>query len=534
MLPPLIHRSQQLSQLTQKNTLWDVVVIGGGATGLGIALDAATRGYRTALVEAYDFAKGTSSRSTKLVHGGVRYLAQGHVLLVREASVERGLLLRNAPHLVHRQPFVIPVYKKWNLLQYGIGLKLYDWMAGRLSMGSSRFLSAPETTALLPGVKSSGLVGGVLYYDGQFDDARLAVNIMQTLIEKEGCAVNYVRADGLLKNGAGKVCGISVTDTETGDCFEIKAKAVVNATGVFADEILQLDNPEAPKQLSVSQGVHLVLDPHFLPGGHALMIPKTPDGRVLFAVPWRGKLVVGTTDTPVAAPVWEPKALEQEVQFILDTAGAYLTHRPQRKDVRSIFAGLRPLAAPASEEKATKELSRSHQVLVAPSGLFTMVGGKWTTYRKMAADMLDSIERTLQWPHRPPVTGHLKIRGSEGAASLQPALYGYGSDAIFLEKEIAAAPDGWISRENNLHQAHVQWAVQHEMARTVEDVLARRTRILLLDSAAAVSLAPAVAQRLAALLSKDDAWVNEQVQAFTLLAHHYRLEAKIAKSNIQD
>jgi glycerol-3-phosphate dehydrogenase len=364
-------------------------VIGGGSSGLGVALDAVSRGLSVALFEKSDFAKGTSSRSTKLVHGGVRYLAQGDVFLVLEALRERGRLLRNAPHLAHNQSFVIPIFTFFDRLKYSIGLKMYDWMAGKLSLGKSTFISKAKTIERLPTIKQEGLKGGVIYHDGQFDDARLALNIAQTCDGKGAAVLNYFKVNQLNKDGDGKITGLSVKDQLSKNNYEINAKMVVNATGVFADKILQLDNPEAKKMIRPSQGIHLVLDRSFLSGEDALMIPETSDGRVLFAVPWHDKLVVGTTDTMRKKPKLEPAALEKEIDFVLKTAQEYLTKKPQRSDVLSVYAGLRPLAAPTDENEKTKEISRSHKVLVSDSNLITLTGGKWTTFRKMGEDTVE-------------------------------------------------------------------------------------------------------------------------------------------------
>ncbi|MFT3980287.1 MAG: glycerol-3-phosphate dehydrogenase/oxidase [Ferruginibacter sp.] len=502
---------------------WDLLVIGGGATGLGVALDAVMRGYRTLVVEQADFAKGTSSRSTKLVHGGVRYLAQGDVKLVREASIERGLLYRNAPHLVKDQTFIVPVYSLWSRLKYTIGLKLYDRIAGRLSMGHSVFISREETIAKLPGIKKEGLKGGVLYYDGQFDDSRLAINLAQTIIEHGGEAINYVKVTALHKDAAGKINGAAIFDAEQNTIIEIKAKAVVNATGVFVDDILQMDNPGASKSICVSQGVHVVLDRSFFPSEHALMIPETSDGRVLFAVPWHNKLVVGTTDTPVEHAALEPVALEKEISFILDTAGAYLTAKPARKDVLSVFAGLRPLAAPQGTQQKTKEISRSHKIIVSASGLFTILGGKWTTYRKMGEDMLDKIEKELQWERRPSGTASLHIHGYHTHTDFNDPLYYYGSDATLLKSQMNGSAGKWISEELKIHPQQVIWAVQHEMARTLEDVLSRRTRALFLNAAECRRIAPQVAHIMAKELGETAAWETAQLDAFSRLSENYLL-----------
>ncbi len=514
----------QLIDRIENTAQWDVLVIGGGATGLGIALDATLRGYKTLLVEQADFAKGTSSRSTKLVHGGVRYLAQGDIKLVREASIERGLLYRNAPHLVRNQTFIVPVYNLWDRFKYTIGLKLYDRIAGSLRLGPSVFISKKETIKKLPGIKEKNLKGGVLYHDGQFDDSRLAINLAQTILEYGGVAINYIKVTGLLKNETAQVCGAVLIDTETGKKYQANAKAVVNATGVFVDDILQMDKPGSEKSICVSQGVHVVLDKNFLPSEDALMIPETSDGRVLFAVPWHDKLVVGTTDTPVDKPSLEPQALEKEIDFILETAGSYLSKKPTRSDVLSVFAGLRPLAAPKNGEQKTKEISRSHKIIVSPSKLFTILGGKWTTYRKMGEDMVNKIETELKWPHQQPATSQLQIHGYKESVNSNDPLYFYGSDASQLYAQMNGDANVWLSNKLKIHKTQVQWAVDHEMARTVEDILSRRTRALLLDAKESKRIAPQVAAIMAKQLGKNEDWTKEQVEEFNTLADHYILK----------
>jgi len=517
-------RDTLLKQIDQKQLLWDVLVIGGGATGLGVALDAVSRGYKTLLIEQSDFAKGTSSRSTKLVHGGVRYLAQGDFGLVREASVERGLLCRNAPHLVKNQTFVIPIYSYWNMLKYTMGLKMYDWISGSLTLGDSIFISRKKTMQSIPGINAKGLLGGVLYHDGQFDDSRLAVNLVQTIIENGGYAINYMKVTGLLKDDDRKINGAVVENIESGRKYKINAKAVVNATGVFVDAILKMDNVAAKKTICVSQGVHLVLDKKFYPSDHALMIPKTSDGRVLFAVPWHNKVVVGTTDTLVDEASLEPQALEKEVAFILETACNYFTEKPKRSDVLSVFAGLRPLAAPQNGEQKTKEISRSHKIIVSTSKLFTILGGKWTTYRKMGEDMINYVEKELNWPHQKTTTASLHIYGYSDGVNWSDPLYFYGSDTSKIRERMNGTAEEWISDSLKIHEMQVQWAVEHEMARTVEDVLSRRTRALLLNARESIRIAPVVAQIMAAGLKKNGEWVKQQVEEYTKLANQYILK----------
>ena len=520
----LTDRNSRLLNIGTSEELWDLVVIGGGATGLGIALDATVRGYKTLLVEQSDFAKGTSSRSTKLVHGGVRYLAQGDIRLVREASIERGLLHRNAPHLVKDQTFIVPVYSQWDRLKYTVGLKLYDWISGKLSLGRSILISRKETIKRLPGIRTKGLKGGVLYHDGQFDDSRLAINLAQSIWENGGAAINYMQVTDLLKNEYNKVAGIIAKDTETGKAYTFLSKAVVNATGVFVDSILQMDKPGSIKSICVSQGVHLVLDKKFYPSSEALMIPETSDGRVLFAVPWHDKVVLGTTDTPVEEASLEPQALEKEIAFILETAGNYLSTKPQRSDVLSVFAGLRPLAAPQKEDQKTKEISRSHKIIVSESKLFTILGGKWTTYRKMGEDMVNRIEKELNWNHKKPTTASLHIHGYTDTTDWDDPFYFYGSDAPLLRQQINGTAHEWLSEDLKIHRKQIKWAVEHEMARTVEDVLSRRTRALLLDAKESRRIAPECASIMAALMGKDDQWKAEQLKSFNQLSEQYILK----------
>lgn len=520
----MLDRVQYLDQLISSGQTWDILVIGGGASGLGIALDAVARGYRTLLVEQSDFAKGTSSRSTKLVHGGVRYLAQGDVRMVREASIERGLLHRNAPHLVKDQTFIVPIYSLWDRLKYTIGLKLYDRIAGRLRLGPSAFITRGETIEKLPGLETKGLKGGVLYHDGQFDDSRLAINLVQSIWEYGGDAINYVKVTGIIKDEKEKIKGVRIQDMETQQQFSIHAKAVVNATGVFVDDILQMDNPARRRSICVSQGVHIVLDKTFYPSPIALMIPKTSDGRVLFAVPWHDKVVVGTTDTPVEKASLEPQALEKEVSFILETAGTYLAKKPGRGDVLSVFAGLRPLAAPKNPGQRTKEISRSHKIVVSPSHLFTILGGKWTTYRKMGEDMINRIEKELDWAHRKPATAQLPIHGYANNMNWDDPLYFYGSDAWILRQQMNGTAQQWLSEELKIHKLQIVWAVEHEMARTVEDVLSRRTRALLLNAKESRRIAPEVASIMAKLMGRDDQWKEDQVKSFTQLTEQYLLK----------
>lgn len=516
------NRETFLDQLEHRKD-WDVIIIGGGATGLGVAVDSATRGYRTLLLEQSDFAKGTSSRSTKLVHGGVRYLAQGDIALVYEALHERGLLLKNAPHLVKDQEFIIPIYSWFSKYKYLIGLKFYDLLAGKSGFGKSSFLKKAEVLRAIPGLKEAGLIGGVRYSDGQFDDARLALNLAQTAAENGGVILNYMRVTSLTKTGE-TASGVVAEDVETGKTYRLNAKTIVNATGVFVDEILKMDLPSGHPLVRPSQGAHIVLDPSFLRGNVALMIPKTTDGRVLFAVPWHGKVLVGTTDTPLNAHSLEPVALDQEVDFILATAGQYLTRTPTKHDVLSVFAGLRPLAAPGKDTNSTKEISRSHKLIVAKSGLITITGGKWTTYRKMAMDVVDKAIELAQLPEKKCITQNVHIHGFKLREKTDHfAIYGADADGIrklMKDEPVLASP---LHPSYTYNKAEVVWMVRNEMSRTVEDVLARRMRVLFLDAKSAIELAPYVAVIMANELGNNQKWIDEQLREFNKLAKAYLL-----------
>ncbi|TXD91257.1 glycerol-3-phosphate dehydrogenase/oxidase [Subsaximicrobium wynnwilliamsii] len=505
------------------NETWDAIIVGGGATGLGIALDCATRGYKTLLLEQVDFAKGTSSRSTKLVHGGVRYLAQGNIDLVREALHERGLMMKNAAHLVSNQSFIIPNYSWWDHFFYTVGLKVYDFLSGNLSFGKSTRIGKKETMARLPTIETAHLRGGVVYQDGQFDDSRLAVNIAQTAIEQGATLLNHFEVKQLLKNDAGIVNGVVAVDQETNETYQLKSKVVINATGVFTDEVLQMDNPSAKDQIKPSQGIHLVLDKSFLAGNDAIMIPKTDDGRVLFLVPWHNRVVVGTTDTVLDSHSLEPRALEAEINFILTTANRYLNKDVSRDDVLSMYAGLRPLAAPKDDSEKTKEISRSHKIIVSDSELITITGGKWTTYRKMAEDTVNRAIKMNKLPQKECRTKDLLIHGSSKPIAESNHLYVYGSDIMGIEALQQEHPE----LKERLHErvpftkAEVVWAVRHEMARTIDDVLARRVRVLFLDAGAAIAMAPEVAALIAKELGRDKQWEAEQVKDFLKIADHF-------------
>lgn len=503
---------------------WDIVIIGGGATGLGIAVDAASRGHKTLLLEAFDFAKGTSSRATKLVHGGVRYLAQGNLTLVYESLHERGRLHNNAPHLVRVMPHVVPAYNLIDIPFYGAGLLLYSLMAGKLGFGFSRLVSRNQALALAPTLTTTGLKGGIVYYDGQFDDARLAITLMRTAANHGATLLNHMPVEGLCHDSNGHICGVTARDSESGIPFTINAKSVINATGIFVDQIRQLDDATAKPLLAQSQGIHIVVDRSFLPGDHAVMIPKTADGRVLFALPWHDCVVIGTTDTPVPESQIEPRPLAAEIEFVLSHTAKYLSRRPTADDVLSVFAGQRPLVKAGSNTGNTKSLSRDHTIVVGESGMMTITGGKWTTYRHMGEDAVNRIEQLTHLAIRPSVTKTLRLHGYSTTAD-SDHMQVYGSDAAAIRTLMHQNP-AWatpIHPDLPYTAAEVIWAVRMEQARTVEDVLARRTRALLLNAKASIAMAPIVAQYMADELDHDDTWTTNQIAAYTTLATGYIL-----------
>lgn len=503
---------------------WDVLVIGGGATGLGAAVEAASRGYKTVLIERADFAKGTSSRSTKLVHGGVRYLEQMNITLVVDALRERGWMLENAPHLVHDLSFVVPIFGWFGLPYYGFGLKVYELLSGKLSLGPSRMLSVKQTAEMLPGVRKEGLHGGVLYHDGQFDDARYAVALMRTVEDLGGTAANYVEATGLIERN-GKTVGVHAREIESDARFELRAKVVINATGVFTESILKMDN-DSESLLSVSQGTHFVLPPSFLPTTNAMMIPKTSDGRVLFAIPWHGATVVGTTDEAVERASVEPHAMANERIFLIEHITQYLGRRPKREEILSVWSGLRPLVRRGGG--ATSKLSRDHTILIRPSGLVTVTGGKWTTYRRMGEDTINRAAEVAGLKKTSSRTRSLRLHGWTQEVAKAESDRVYGSDLPQLE-QLSRQEALWnelVHPRLPYRMREVVWAARHERARTVEDVLARRLRALFLDARAAMEAAPRVADVLARELERSEEWKARDLEAFYAVASGYVYEGE--------
>ena len=517
-----MNREEMMSRILDRTEPWDMLVVGGGATGIGIAVDAAARGYDILLVEQSDYGKGTSSRSTKLVHGGVRYLQQGNITLVMEALKERGILRENAPHLVHDLAFIVPNYDWWEAPFYGIGLKVYDLLAGRYGFGPSKVLSIAETVKRIPTLKTAGLRGGVIYYDGQFDDARLLINLARTAAEQGATLLSYARVVAFSNDRAGYLNGAVFEDIETGKEHSIKARVVINATGPFADHLRRMDDPEVSPLISPSQGIHLVFDKSFLPGNSAIMVPHTKDGRVMFAIPYLGTTLVGTTDTPIVDVPIEPRAFPEEIDFILETAGMYLQKAPSHDDILSVFTGIRPLVG-AGDDKNTASLSRDHTLIISNSGLLTMAGGKWTTYRQMAEDCVNHAATLAGLDAKPCVTKRLNIHGYHKSPQKFGSLALYGSDAPAIQDLLRAD----TLRQERIHPAlpalcgEVVWAVRFEAARTIDDFLARRTRSLLLNAQAAIQAAPKVAALMAAELGYNEQWENEQVASFRHISERY-------------
>jgi glycerol-3-phosphate dehydrogenase len=516
-----LRRSDSLARL-QRGIAIDLLVIGGGATGLGIALDAAVRGLSVVLLERHDFAKGTSSRSTKLVHGGVRYLAQGNIGLVREALRERRSMLDNAPHLVQPLPFLMPVYgfkgKLWDKLFYGSGLVMYDRLAGRAGLGNTAFFNAADTRQTLPGISADDLSGSVRYWDGQFDDARYAIALARSATAHGATVLNYCTVTSLLHYN-GKVYGARAVDTETGAELTLNASCVINATGAWVDTLRQMNGTGQQTIVAPSQGVHLVVDRDFLASDHALLVPKTKDGRVLFAVPWQGKVLLGTTDTLRHELADEPEPLQQEIDFILSESARYLARAPSREDIRSMWAGLRPLVKPTDGNSSTQSISREHTVIIDDSNLVTVTGGKWTTYRAIAEDVLDQCMDDGLLPRRASgATRNLRLVGAPQHAntpiSAAPGSHLYGNEATILN-ELPGANDELAP---SLSTAMVRFALRYEGARTIEDVLARRSRMLFLDAAMAEQLAP----RVAAIINEELGRPASDVDSFAQLASHYR------------
>lgn len=523
MIPPELDRGTLLDRIRSEDEPWDLLVIGGGATGVGVAIDGASRNLRTLLLEQSDFGKGTSSRSTKLVHGGVRYLQQGNVTLVRDALRERALLRRNAPHLVHDMPFLIPCHSQWERFYYGVGLKIYDLLASGRSFGRSHGVSAKGALEIVPALRTGGIRAGVVYHDGQFDDARLLINMVRTAHDQGACMINYLRVAGLTIGQGDRISGVTAVDGETGESFDLRARCVINAAGPFCDAVRRLDDADCPSMIAASQGVHLVLPRRLFPGNAAMIVPKTSDGRVIFIIPWHDKAIVGTTDTAIDQVTLEPQPQTHEIEFLLETAAGYLAEPPTAADILSVFTGIRPLV---KDDRSTRtaSLSRDHVIRVSSRGLVTITGGKWTTVRKMAEDCVNRAMEVAGLEAAPCRTQHLSIHGSQENPdrSDDPRSY-YGSDLKRIDQLEADSPElkRRLSPELALRASDIVWAVRYEMARTLDDVLARRSRSLFLDTRATMAIAGETARLMADELGRDEDWVRQQEQEFSEIARHF-------------
>jgi glycerol-3-phosphate dehydrogenase len=516
-------RDRHLDASIRRSAPWDLIIIGGGASGVGAALDATTRGLSVLLLERSDFGKGTSSRSTKLIHGGVRYLEQGNIALVRESLRERTQLLRNAPHLVHPLEFIIPCRSRWQVFYYGLGMIVYDWLASSPEFHRSTRLAKHTVLAKAAALWPTNVWGGISYFDGQFDDSRLLINLVQTAAENGATLVNGASVIELIKNDLGRIDGLCFRDEETGQVHRVRGRCILNATGPFCDSIRKLDRADVAPLVAASQGIHLVLPKKFFPGETALIVPKTRDGRVMFIIPWHNHVLLGTTDTPIQAACEEPTAFQEEVDFLLSTAAEYLHNPPNRRDCLSVFAGIRPLVR-ANKSSSTASLSRDHTIEISPNGLMTITGGKWTTYRQMAEDCIDQVIQQLGIPHRPSATLNLRLHGCVASQSSCEA-NSYGTDETLIGQLILQNPSLAVHLhvELPIRAADVVWSVRHEWARSVEDVLARRTRALFLNARASIQMAPAVAKLMAGELNRDEDWQTQQIEAFEKTAKQYVL-----------
>jgi glycerol-3-phosphate dehydrogenase len=535
-------RHQHLQKLKDGDT-FDLLVIGGGATGCGVALDAATRGLKVALIEKNDFSEGTSSRSTKLVHGGVRYLEMAvkkldrvQYNLVKDGLRERGILLKNAQHLSNRLPLITPLYKWLDVPYVFSGLKLYDLLSGKQNIGHRRLLSRKEAIRRFPRLKAEGLKAGVLYYDGQFHDSRMALSLALTAEQHGATIANHVAVSGLCKEG-GEIVGAELTDSLTGESWQLKAKGVINATGPFVDQVRMMDNPAAPKILSASTGIHIVLDKRFAPPDTGLMIPETEDGRVLFVLPWENHALVGTTDEP-SEITEHPKPLEAEIDYLLRHVAHYFNLKVKKSDIKAVWSGLRPLVSDPNATDTAK-LARDHVIEDSASGLLTIAGGKWTTYRKMALDTVDhALKRfNLSAPKPTCQTEQLPILGSanyadKGDLELSKK-YGFDADvASYLNRtygdqadHVAKLADGGVGirlvKNHPVLEAEVLYAVRYEFAERVIDVLARRMPLALLDTEAAKQAAPRVLE----LMAEELSWDRQRCEEESLLAEMRLTEA---------
>ncbi|MBK8518160.1 MAG: glycerol-3-phosphate dehydrogenase/oxidase [Saprospiraceae bacterium] len=493
-----MNRDNQLHQI-ENTTLWDIVVIGGGATGLGSALDAASRGYKVLCVEKTDFSKGTSSRSTKLIHGGVRYLEQGNFSMVKHALQERWVLLNNASEATKKLSFVLPVYSWWQFFYYGLGLMLYDFLSGKFSIGKTRLMNKESVLKKIPDLHTDSLKGGIRYFDGQFDDSQICIALARTAISQGATVVNHMAAESFIYQD-NKISGLNLRDTLINKPYTVHCKTTINATGVFVDKVMNKDTPHHESLVSPSQGIHIVIHKKFYMSQHAMLIPKTTDGRVLFAVPWHDQVIIGTTDSKTDLILEEPVATKEEINFVIENFNSYMTHHLTLHDIQSVYAGLRPLVK-KKNITSTADLVRDHTIVVSDSGLVTITGGKWTTYRKMARDVVNRAIRTssLHYERSQTKSLHLIIKTNEDTTN----------------QSVIIHPDFPYTTSD------VHFAIDEEMACTLEDILARRVRLLFLDAKAAMKVAPDVCKILQTRFNHSDEWYKSELETFYLTAKKY-------------
>ncbi len=500
---------------------YDIIIIGGGATGSGIALDASYRGFKTLLLEKNDFSEGTSSRSTKLVHGGVRYLEAAfkkldinQFNLVKEGLKERSRLLKNAPHLCSRLTLVTPMYKLWELPYMFAGLTMYDLISGKRGLGRSSIVFKNKMISDFPSIKKKGLVGGVKYYDGSFNDARLNISLLQSAKKYNCDCKNYHEVNGFIYKDK-KISGLRVKDSINDKEFEVHAPIIINATGAFSDEVRLLDDKNTKKLLDISSGIHIVLDKKYLPSKEGLMIPKTQDGRVLFILPWMGKCLVGTTDEPTKLS-GHPEVAEKDIEYILKHLEIYFDLKIDKKEILSSWSGIRPLVA-VDKNASTSSIVREHLIVKSNSGLVSIIGGKWTTYRKMAEEVVDYVISEYDLEKKECGTKKLKLVGSENFTkelkvdsldeeTSKHLICMYGDKADEVPK--------CVSKIKKLHprysyiNAEVVYSIREEFVKKPIDFLVRRSNIALID----IEVAKEMLDTVLDIMQKELNWDDEKVQ----------------------
>ena len=503
------------------NQNYDVIIIGGGATGLGVAIESVSRGYKTILFEQEDFGKSTSSKSTKLVHGGIRYLANLDFKLVKEGLEERYFFINNSRHLSKVQPYLIPFYSYKNKIKFTIGTFLYDLLASRYNIGKSKSINANDVIKLAPFLKTKNLIGGLIYYDGQFDDSRMLISMLRTFENLDGVAHNYHQVIAINKNNNNVVTGVTILDKINNKIYEVKSKVVINATGVFTDDLINMSEDKLENNnLVVSQGSHILCKNDNLKSEYAVVIPETKDDRILFILPWHDCALIGTTDVKVSKPVLDPIASKLEVKFIMDSVKKFSKHEIKQEDIKSSFAGLRPLVKKNSNTNSST-LSRAHKIIFSSNKLISVVGGKWTIYRRMGEDTINFAIQQGMLPKSNSITKYLKLFGWT-EESIEYPLSVYGKDyykILDIQKELNNYE--LLHKDLPYYYAEVIYQIKYEMVKTVEDVLSRRTRAVILNPIAAVEVAPIVANLIAKYYNYDDNWISDQLNKFNSFAKNY-------------